>query len=255
VELKGLLLLKITDLSVETGGKTLLRGVNLSLKPGEVHVIFGPNGSGKSSLLHTIMGLPNYRVISGDIEFMGKSILGLGIAERAKLGIGLAFQRPPVVPGVSLKNLTEVINPADSDMNGFADELNLRPHLDRYLNDGFSGGEMKRSEILQLLLQNPDLVMLDEPESGVDVANVDLLAKVIKKLLQKDMPICKRSRGGILVTHTGNILEEINADRGYVMLDGKIVCSGCPLEIFEHIKKFGFERCYMETGTIKGETA
>jgi len=240
------LLLEIKDLSVKTGDKQLLYGVNLNVKEGEVHVIFGPNGSGKSSLVSTIMGLPDYEVISGDIRFKGKSILGLGLTERARMGIGLAFQHSPVVEGVSVDILLRAIAKDNKIVHEITKETDLKEHLNREVNVGFSGGERKRGELLQLLAQSPQLVMFDEPDSGVDVENMGLIIKIVRKLLQKDLPIMKRKNSGIIVTHSGTILEEIHANIGYVMIGGRIVCSGSPLDIFDQIRINGFARCAKE---------
>jgi len=239
-------LLAIEDLAVSIGGKPLLSGINLTVQPGEIHVVFGPNGSGKSSLIKTIMGLPPYRVTSGDIRFEGRSILPLSIDERARLGIGLAFQQPPAVRDVSLAALAKALHLTGERLSEAAESLGMNHHLHRGLNDGFSGGEQKRSELLQLLLQRPKLVLLDEPESGVDVDSLKLLRGVIAKLFQHDLPIRERTVGGIIVTHTGSILEHLHAVRGYVLVDGHIMCSGAPLDIFDQISKNGFGNCLLE---------
>jgi len=131
----------------------------------------------------------------------------------------------------------------DNRLAEAADSLGIAGHLDRGLNDGFSGGEQKRSELLQLLLQRPKLVLLDEPESGVDVDSLKLLRGVIERLFQRDLPIRERTVGGIIVTHTGTILEHLHATRGYVLVNGRLMCSGAPLDIFDQISKNGFVDC------------
>ena len=239
-------LLEIDDLAVSIADEPLLSGINMTVQPGEIHVIFGPNGSGKSSLIKTIMGLPPYEVTAGDIRFDGESILGLSIDERARRGIGLAFQQPPAVRDVSLSALAKALKLDKERLAEAADSLGMRHHLDRGLNDGFSGGEQKRGELLQLLLQRPRLVLLDEPESGVDVDSLKLLRGVIERLFQRDLPIRERTVGGIIVTHTGSILEHLHATRGYVLVDGRIMCSGAPLDIFDQISKHGFGNCLAE---------
>ena len=236
-------LLEIENLTVKIGAKPLLTGITLTVQPGEIHVIFGPNGSGKSTLIKTIMGLPPHTVTEGDIRFNGKSILGLPIDARARLGIGLAFQQPPTVRDVSLAALGKALKIDNEQLVMATDQLGLTDHLDRGLNDGFSGGEQKRSELLQLLLQRPRLVLLDEPESGVDVDSLKLLTSVVKRLFQKDIPIRDRTVGGIIVTHTGSILEHLHATRGYILIDGRITCSGAPLDIFDQISVHGFKNC------------
>lgn len=240
------MLLEIENLSVKAGDKQLLHDVDMRVRKGEVHVIFGPNGSGKSSFVNAIMGLPNYEIISGDIRFKGKSIIDFSLTERAKMGIGLAFQHSPVVEGVSLDVLIHAIAKDQDVLDEITKEADLKDHLDREVNVGFSGGERKRGELLQLLAQSPQLVMFDEPDSGVDVENIGLIVKIIRKLLQKDVPIIKRQNSGIIVTHSGNILEEIHANIGYVMIGGRIVCSGPPLDIFDQIKTNGFAQCERE---------
>ncbi len=236
-------LLKINNLKVRVGNKIILHEVNLTIKEGTVHVIFGPNGSGKTTLVGAIMGLPQYEIVAGDIKFKGKSILPLAVHERAKLGIGLAFQRPPVVKGVSLFHLLKALKKSEKDIFSSAENLNLKDHLYRDINKEFSGGEIKRSEILQIKLMDPLLLMLDEPESGVDFENITLLSKIIKETLEKGLPIIKRKKSGLIITHTGFIIQHIPTDVGHVILNGRILCSGNPQEILESIRKYGFEKC------------
>jgi Fe-S cluster assembly ATP-binding protein len=237
-------LLEIRDLWVEVDGKEVLKGITLSIPVGETHVIFGKNGSGKTSLLMTIMGFPAYKVKHGEIIFKGENITHLPPYERAKRGIGIMFQRPPTIKGVKLRDILKL---CARDNNVKIEELvqtfGFENFLDREVNKGFSGGELKKSELLQLLVQNPDLVLLDEPESGVDMENMQLIGVMIKKLLQKDIPKKPRTKSGLIITHTGFILEYIAADLGYVIMDGRIYCRGNPIEIFEGIQKFGYEEC------------
>jgi len=236
-------LLKINNLKVRVGNKIILREVNLTIKEGTVHVIFGPNGSGKTTLVGAIMGLPQYKIVTGDIKFKGESILPLAVHERAKLGIGLAFQRPPVVKGVSLFHLLKALKKSEKDIFSSAGSLNLKDHLYRDINKEFSGGEIKRSEIFQMKLMNHSLLMLDEPESGVDFENITLLSKIIKETLEKELPIIKRKKSGLIITHTGFIIQHIQTDVGHVILNGRILCSGNPHEILESIREYGFEKC------------
>jgi len=239
-------LLEIDNLTVTIDDEPLLTNVNMTVEPGEIHVVFGPNGTGKSSLIKAIMGLPPYRVASGDIRFEGKSILDLGIDERARLGIGLAFQQPPAVRDVSLLALGKALGIEKKKLDDEATQLGMGAHINRGLNDGFSGGEQKRSELLQLLLQRPKLALLDEPESGVDVDSLKLLTSVIERLFQRDLPIRERTVGGIIVTHTGSVLKHLHATRGYVLVNGHIMCSGAPLDIFDQISENGFGNCLAE---------
>ena len=240
-------LLEIKDLAVEVGGKEILHNVSLTIKPGETHVLFGPNGSGKTTLLMTIMGLPKYRVIRGSILFKGKNITGLSVDERARLGIGLALQRPPVVRGVKTRDMVAACmreRASDEAIRRLAEKAGMVDFLDRELNYGFSGGETKRSELLQLLAQDPELALLDEPESGVDLVNVALIGELINELLHKGHPMRERKHSGLIITHTGHILDYVHARTGYVLLDGRLVCEGDPLEILETIKRKGYAECW-----------
>ena len=238
-------MLRIEDLWVSVGDVQILKGVNLSMNYGEVQVLFGPNGAGKTSLIMTIMGFPKYRVEQGRIYFKEQDITGKDVYERAKLGIGVSFQRPPTVRGVTLRKLVEVISDdkvSKEKFLEFTEKLNLSGHLDRNLNDGFSGGEMKRSELLQLMVQRPDLVLIDEPESGVDIENIALVGESINKLLGKDK-VKDPKRGAIIITHTGYILDYVNGERGSIFLDGNIKCQGNPKDILSEIKRSGYRGC------------
>ena len=237
-------LLKVESLKVEVGGHKILKGVDLSIREGEIHVLFGPNGSGKTTLLGAIMGLPQYKILSGRIIFKGMDITDMPPNERAKLGIGLAFQKPPAVRGVRLGKLVELINRSGKSVDELAEMLNLNSHLLRDLNLGFSGGETKRSEMLQLLAQSPDFAMLDEPESGVDLENIGVIAAAFNHLLEKDKRIRERRKAALIITHTGYILDYVAADVGHIMIDGRIICSAPPYEILEAIKKYGYSECH-----------
>ncbi len=244
-------LLEIDGLSVQVGEERLLDGVGLQLRRGEIHVVFGPNGSGKSSLLSAIMGLPPYHITAGEIRFEGESIVDWTPAERARRGIGLSFQHPPNVEGVPLRTLIAAMGDT-GELEERASRLQLGDHLDRDVNVGYSGGERKRSELLQLWMQAPEVVLLDEPESGVDVDSIERLTAVARLLFDKDRPIRERRRAGIIVTHTGTILERLHANHGYVMIDGRLICAGAPLEIFDQIKRHGFEGCIAEARGDRG---
>ena len=241
-------MIDIRKLSVSVDGKRILNDVYLNIGQGETVVLFGPNGSGKTSLLKTIMGIPQYRVESGNIIFRGEDITERRIDERARLGIGMVFQNPPAVRGVRLKEMLHICMEKsgtfkEERINDAAEKLNFTDFLDRDVNLGFSGGEIKRSELLQLLAQNPEFVMLDEPDSGVDLVNINLVGRVINELLEKDKRQDKRTKGGLIITHAGYILDYVNADRAYVMLNGMVRCSGNPMDVLEDIRAKGYEEC------------
>ncbi len=237
-------MLDIEDLHVSIGEKEVLHDVNLEIKPGETHVLMGPNGSGKSTLLMTIMGFANYTVTNGRILYKGEDITNLPIHERAKRGIGMMFQRPPTISGLKLgKLLVATSGNKPEEVASYAHELHMDRFLERDINKGFSGGEIKRSEVLQLLIQRPDFVMLDEPESGVDLENISLIGKEIGQLLEKDVHLINRKKSGLVITHTGYILDYLDADRGHVMCDGEIKCHGNPREILKEVKARGYREC------------
>ncbi len=237
-------MLRIEDLWLSLGGRQVLKGINFSMNYGEINILFGPNGAGKTSLIMSLMGFPRYKVERGRIYFKGQDITEKDIHERARLGLGISFQRPPTVRGVTLKRLTELIQDGKGkeEIAAIAERLHLKDHLDRGLNEGFSGGEMKRSELFQLMIQRPDLVLIDEPESGVDLENIALVGDAINSLLGKDK-VKDPKRGAIIITHTGYILDYVNADRGYIIFDGVLVCGGNARDILAEIKRHGYRRC------------
>ena len=175
----------------------------------------------------TILGFPQYKVVNGSIKFKGQEITNLTTAERVHLGLGVSFQNPPSIRGVSVKDLLKIISNQDMDeelnsrMKELSDQLKFNDEfLDRDVNYGFSGGEVKRSEILQLLAQMPDFTMFDEPDSGVDIENVELIASEISTLLDKDKKQINKKRSGLLITHLGYILNFVNADKAHVLIEG-----------------------------------
>ena len=231
--------LEITDLHVSVENKEIIKGMNLSVGKGEIHVIFGPNGSGKSTLLNAILKLPGYCIDAGEIRVKSKNIRDMTTDEIANMGIGMSFQHPPKIKGVTLRSFLNTINRSE-DLDDEIRALSMENFLERELNVGFSGGELKRAEVLKLYAQNPDLLLIDEPESGVDIENIAVISKAINKILQKETPMKLRERSAIIITHTGHILNYINADVGHIFMDGKIVSTGNPKLIMEDIKKLGF---------------
>ncbi len=239
-------MLEIKNLSVAIEGREILHDVNLAIRDGETNVLFGPNGSGKTTLLMAIMGFPRYTVTRGSIIFMERDITALPLDERVRLGIGMSFQRPPVVRGVKMRDMLSAC------LKGHADEAlvtrltaraGLADFLGRDINYGFSGGEIKRSEMMQLLAQRPRLSLLDEPESGVDLVNIALIGELMNEILESDCPMHKRQNMGLIITHTGHILDYVSAGTGFVMCDGTIHCHGDPGEILKTIKEKGYREC------------
>jgi Fe-S cluster assembly ATP-binding protein len=239
-------MLEIKDLSVAVGDKKIIHDVNMTINSGETHVLFGPNGAGKSTLLMAIMGFPKYKVTKGSISFKGKDITGLTVDERARMGIGMSFQRPPVVRGVKTRDMVAACLKGHEDDDAIvklADKADLGEFLERDINYGFSGGEIKRSELMQLLAQKPELTLMDEPESGVDLVNIALIGELMNELLEKNCPIQYRKCMGLIITHTGHILDYVNARTGYVMCDGTIGCVGDPHEMLATIREKGYDEC------------
>ncbi len=231
-------MLKIEHLTVTVSGKEVLSDINLEIKDKQRMALLGPNGSGKTSLIMTISGFSDYKIKQGNIIFRGKRINDLSIDQRARLGIGTMFQRPPTVRGVKSRQMVELIKRNEFDTEKEAGELNLKEFLDRDINMGFSGGEIKRSELLQLLASAPRLCLFDEPESGVDLENIALVGKIINRILSQD-----KDSAALIITHTGYIFDYVRADRGCILVGGKLHCMGDPKEILETIKKHGYEWC------------
>jgi Fe-S cluster assembly ATP-binding protein len=249
-------MLAIEELQVEVGWQTILKNVNMEIPDGETHILFGPNGSGKTSLMMTIMGFSGYHVTHGQITFKGENITHMPIHERARLGIGVSFQRPPTINGLKTRNLVELCarqRNRSVDVEALADEIDFADFLERDVNQNLSGGEIKRSEMLQLMAQDPDLVLLDEPESGVDVENMVLIGETINFLLHRGVKYTKRHshkikagdqlKSALVITHTGHILDYITADKGQVLYNGHLCCSHNAREILKWIGEFGYEEC------------
>ena len=237
-------MLEIKDLHAELKGKEILKGLNLKLEQGVVHALMGPNGSGKTTLAHVLMGDPRYSVTNGKILLNGKNILTLSPNDRAKLGIFLSFQNPIEIEGIKLSTFLRqaynAINKKKLSLLEFqellekrADELGMpRDFLSRYLNKGFSGGEKKKAEILQLLVLNPKIAILDETDSGLDIDSLKLVAKGINKFMGKDKIV-------LIITHYKRILEHVKPGKVSIMLSGKIVREGSD-EIVNHLEEKGY---------------
>jgi len=231
-----LAILTIEDLTVKIAGKKVLNGLNLEVPEGETHVLLGPNGSGKTSLIMSILGFPSCRISSGRIRFNGTDITAMPTNERARLGIGVAFQNPPPIKGVRLGDVFRHLAKGEADEIKLTRTTNIpMEFLERDLNVGFSGGELKRAEIFQLLAQRPSFAIFDEPDSGVDVENLKIIGKAISEFLKR--------RSGLLITHLGHILRYVRADVAHVMFYGVIACSGEPSKIFNLIMKRGYKWC------------
>jgi Fe-S cluster assembly ATP-binding protein len=236
-------ILKVEDLSVKVEDKLILKGLSFSLKSGESHILFGPNGSGKTTLVGALMGLPQFEITSGKVTFMGVDITSKSVEERAKLGMVVSFQNPPEITGVKLADLLKLClgkSAADAfskEEKALIDAFRLTEFLDRDINVGFSGGERKRSEILQLIFLKPKLLLLDEPDSGVDVESLRLIAGEIQRYIERS------GSSALIITHKGDILDYVKAKYGCILLDGKFHCFTHPTRIYEEIKKLGYEEC------------
>ncbi|MBN3039469.1 MAG: ABC transporter ATP-binding protein [Candidatus Omnitrophica bacterium] len=231
-------MLKIENLTVSVSGKDVLSDINLEIKNGQRMALLGPNGSGKTSLLMAILGFSNYQIKKGDIIFKGKRINDLSIDERARLGIGLMFQRPPTVRGIRLRQMVDLIKQDGFDTEIQAESLHLSDFLNREVNLGFSGGEIKRCELLQLMASSPSLSLFDEPESGVDLENIALVGKMMDEMLKK-----RKENTALIITHTGYIFDYVKPDTGCILVGGKLHCIGDPRRILKTVKKHGYEWC------------
>ncbi len=248
-------MLQIEELRVEISGKTILKDVNMEVPPGETHILFGPNGSGKTSLMMTLMGFSGYDVTHGKITFKGEDVTYMPIHERARLGVGVMFQRPPTISGLSTRDMVGICDRSNSfNVDELAKGLEFAHFLDRDVNCNFSGGEIKRSELLQLMAQQPGLVLLDEPESGVDLENIALVGDTINTLLGKGIKylehrplgeaVVGNAKSALVITHTGHILDYINADNGQVLYDGQLCCSHNARAILKWIREYGYKECF-----------
>ena len=249
--------LEIKNLHVSAGDKQILKGVDLHVRSGEFHALMGPNGSGKSTLANAVMGHPNFEVTEGQILFDGEDITEADPDERARAGLFMAFQYPVAIPGVSVVKYLRMVVNAHREARG-EDEISLkdfrktvetameltkvpREFSNRYLNDGFSGGEKKRMEILQLALLNPRLAVLDETDSGLDIDALNTVAKGVNTVAEES------DMGVLIITHYQRILHMVKPQFVHIMFEGRIVKEGGP-ELVEQLEKRGY-------GWIRDEVA
>lgn len=224
-------MLKIENLRAEIDGQEIVKGLDLEVGKGEIHAIMGPNGSGKSTLSNVLMGHPRYEVTGGSVTFMGEDVMEMEADERAKLGMFLAFQYPSEVPGVSVANfLRTAVNSVRENELSIMEMFKLLQDkmkimqmdpkfAERYLNEGFSGGEKKRNEILQMLMLEPKLAIMDETDSGLDIDALQVVSKGVNELRGPEF-------SAVIITHYQRILRYIEPDHVHVMLDGRLVTSG-----------------------------
>lgn len=251
----------IKNLHVNVAGNEILKGLDLTLKQGEVHALMGPNGSGKSTLAYSLSGHPNYEITDGEVSMMGKDLLELGADERAQLGLFLAFQYPVAIPGVSLANFLRTAINARRSANDPADKgipipefrRLLKEKMDllkmdhsfagRYLNDGFSGGEKKRAEILQMAALEPKFAVLDETDSGLDIDALRTVSEGVNALRGPEL-------GVLVITHYQRILDYIKPDFVHIMYEGRIVESGGP-EMALHLEEQGYDWVREKYGPVE----
>mgnify|MGYP004559309979 CR=1 FL=1 len=244
-------LLEIKDLYVNAEEKEILKGLNLNINKGEVHVIMGPNGAGKSTLANVILNNPEYKKIKGQVTFEGEDISNLSTDKIAKKGIFMSFQSPEEILGISTLNFLKVAKKSIEDkpvkifefkdtVKKYVDELNMNQKLiDRNLNVGFSGGEKKKNEILQMLVLNPKIAILDETDSGLDIDAVKTVSKGIEMYKSDENAV-------LIITHNMKILQNLKVDYVHVLIDGKIVKTGTS-ELAKEIEKEGFSK-YKKAG-------
>ncbi len=243
--------LEIRNLHVTVEGKPILKGLDLTVKQGETHALMGPNGTGKSTLAYTLIGHPGYKVTAGEIVFKGVNLLDLKTDERARLGLFLAFQYPVAIPGVSVANFLRTainarrraLNPADKGISIPEFRKLLRSKMEmlqmpsdfagRYLNDGFSGGEKKRAEVLQLATLEPEIAVLDETDSGLDIDALRIVASGVEALAGPKL-------GVLVITHYQRILNYIRPQFVHIMLEGRIVETGGP-DLASHLEEKGYD--------------
>ncbi|MFO7710240.1 MAG: ABC transporter ATP-binding protein [Candidatus Woesearchaeota archaeon] len=235
-------MLDIENLHVSAGSVEILKGLSLSIEDSSVYVLFGPNGSGKTTLMKALVGFPNFDV-KGSIKFEGKDITGKSIDERARLGLNISFQDPPAVKGVTLHNMLNIclkMKPEEDlpeDALAMVKRFGLVHLLERDINADFSGGERKRADILQLIMLKPKLLLLDEPDSGVDVESLKVIAREIARYVREN------KASALVITHHGQVLDYLSSNTACVLLEGQIRCYQDPVNILEEIKKKGYVEC------------
>lgn len=234
-------MIKIKDLHVQVRGRHVLKGINLEIKKGERHVLMGPNASGKTTLALTIMGFPQYKITHGEITFGGSRLNNLSIDERARLGIVLALQSPPKVDINFGGFIDEIEAKFDSeiDFSKFGEEVEHFKY--RNLNDGLSGGEKKRSELIQISAMRPKLIVLDEIDSGVDIDSLKLVGEILDE----------REESMLIITHYRHILNYLRADKVHLLGLGKILVSGHPEKILDGIERYGYREYLRKLGICK----
>lgn len=238
-------MINIKNLKVNVEDKEILKGIDLTINPGEIHVVMGPNGAGKSTLMNAIMAHPKYTVTQGTIEFEGEDITELAADERARKGIYLSFQTPQEVAGITVENFLRAAKMAvtgenvpilkfKKDLKKIMEELSFSPeYAERYLNVGFSGGEKKKNEILQMKVLDPKFVMLDETDSGLDVDATRIVSEGVKNFLTEDKAV-------LIITHHSQILEYLEPDFVHIVVDGKLVKTGGK-ELIQEIEENGYK--------------
>lgn len=238
-------IITIKDLASQVEDKAILKGIDLEIKAGEIHVIMGPNGAGKSTLANVLMGHPAHEVTGGSVDFQGKDLLEMKVDERAKAGLFLSFQYPQEVPGVTVENFLRTAKKEQTSLMPsvtlFQKEIKEKmsmlsmdeKYLSRYLNQGFSGGEKKKNEILQMAVLKPKLAILDETDSGLDVDAIRDVYETVQKLANENNAI-------LVITHYNKILDYIKPDFVHVLVDGKIVETG-DLALANRIEVDGYD--------------
>ena len=246
--------LEVKDLHVTVEGKEILKGVNLKMSTGEIHAIMGPNGTGKSTLSSTIMGDPAYKITKGDILLNGKSIIDLPVDERARMGLFLAMQYPQEIPGVTnaefVKSAINARRPKDDPiplmdfikrLDETLETLDMSEEMaDRYLNEGFSGGEKKRNEIMQMMMIKPEFAILDEIDSGLDIDALKVVSRGVNQMRGDNF-------GSLIITHYQRLLNYIVPDYVHVMMDGRLVKTGGP-DLAIRLEKEGYAKLRDELG-------